>query len=252
MMCCTVFGATTTFDNAGGGGNGNWNTATNWTGTPEERIPVAGDTVIIAANCTLDIATTPLLVSITINTAVTLNNTTATSLNATTITCGGSGKLTQTVNNGTITGNLIGAGSADLITVAGSINLTVVGDITSTSVSSGADTVYFNSSGTLTVTGNVTGGDAGSTNTGITAFDTSAKVIVNGTVTGGGGHSGNYGVDFNASSVADAFTGSDLNFVSGKAMPLGGFIKTITITGASSNGTAIGGSGGGYRGRYAN
>lgn len=256
LMCVGLcWGATTIFtqvDDAGGGVYV-WSEPNNWS----EGIPIALDTVTIAtgAICTLDLNLVPASGSLTeiTNTGVSGQILVATgtrTIKATTITC---------------------AGSDDVIRVTGTASLTIEGNLVNTAAGTSDECVYFNSGGTLTITGNVTGGSGGSNNPGLHIFSSTATVVINGDVTGGSGAITNYGIDFNDSadvtvtgtvtpdvaggmlvdtSKGGALVVGTLAYLDGKAQPVGGEWATYSFTSVTVNGTAIGGTGGGYRGRY--
>ena len=304
LICCaSVFGVQTcTFDNDGGGGDSAWSTTTNWNGSvADDEIPVAGDTVIINANCTLDVVTPPSLTALTVNAGTTLTNGTATSLTVTgaitlagtltdtalvtvsagTITSSGSGTWTAgaaTLN--TITCPTFGGGSAtvDLLTVSGTGSLTITGDVIGQATGAGGDAAIYLAAAsvvTLEVTGDATGG-AAANNSRCIELDpgaTSAIITVGGDLSGGAGGTFCYGVQaqsidtaltvgsisggsaagsagFNGLGTGNTLTCGTLVLADDTAPPIVGIFTTYSVTSVTVNGTALGGSGGGYRSRY--
>jgi hypothetical protein len=168
---------------------------------------------------------------------------------------------TRTINVTTVTC----AGTEDVIDVTNSANLTINGNLVNTAVGNGDECVYFNSSGTLTIVGNVTGGTSGSSNCGIHLWHNSATCVVTGDVTGGGAWNTNYGIDINTTGTvtqsdgvvsggarapaidagsalgAGALVIETLEFTDTLAAPLDGMFLTLSFTEITVNGTAVGG-----------
>jgi hypothetical protein len=247
ILCFSLcFGATRTFTDAG---DGLWSTVANWDGGA--TLPGNDDIVKIAtgSTATLDIDTAPA--------SGTFAEITNTGVTGTILVATG----TRTINVTTVTC----AGSEDVIDVTGSASLTINGNLVNTAVGTGDECVYFNSSGTLTIVGNVTGGSAGSSNCGIHLWHGSATCVVTGDITGGDGHITNYGIDINstgtvtqssgdvtggakapaidagASGGAGALVIETLEFTDTLAAPLDGLFLTYSFTEITVNGTAVGG-----------
>ena len=237
ILYCNVFGAAIVSD---GGGAMNWNDAGTWTGGV---IPSTGDTVTISDGDTvsLDIAviTVTSITNVSTGTmeadSAVLNSLTA-DLNAV-----GTQLLEITgVGSVAIIGDITGGtGAGDIgVKVTNAATVTVTGNV---SGGTGAAYGMFNGdTGTIAVTGNVKGGDA-STSIGIHNHST-GTVTVSGSVTGGAGTLA-YGIRNNVTGSVNTI--GTMVIASNKAMPIGGWCSTLTVTTININGSDFAGTGAG-------
>ena len=247
LICCaSVFGATNTWI---GGTSTSWNLDANWSLTD---VPESGDAVVIAAS-----ANPPVVDAATV-VCDSISNTTT-------------GVLTIPFSCAITCPSIYANGTVSCIRISGTADATIVGNITNASANTDDDTISFTSSGSLTVTGDVSGGSAGSTNTGITVTHNDADVTINGNLYGGDGVASNNGLELAGTSSTVIVTGTveggtgaysyGLAFVNAGAgvsdsatigtvaikpadtYPLGWITPaTISISSFTVNGTAIGGT----------
>ena len=215
---------------------GNFNAGATWVGgvvptIGDEAQAANGHTITITANAACDLVSNTGTGIFTLASGVTLtanvtNKSATTSRNCLQFTAASPAV-------GTIIGNCTGGTAAGAVAVyiSSSGTLNVTGNV---SGGTGATSYGLAGNGTANITGNVTGGIGASQNAGIELSNASARINVTGNVTGGSGNASNYGI-WNLAAGIVAVTGN-VSASSAASGVLNATTGTITISGLCSAG----------------
>lgn len=186
---------------------GNWSNPLTWDGLVS--LPASGDTVVANG------------FTVTIDSNQNIGSGTIQTLETGVFSRGGGFTLSSGV---TLTANVL-AGYTTCVTHS-SGNGTIIGSVTG-GYSSAARGVSFTSTGTLSITGNITGGSLGSSNQGVYNNSASGTINITGSVTGGSGAAGVTNFTTGTVNITGAVSAASLQ---GVVITAG----TVTITGNCS------------------